>query len=285
MTGWAVMLEKNGTAFTIVLSEKASKTEKCVAEELREGICLATGVECSIGVAAPKDHFISIETADLPDEESWRIKIDGGTVCLQGGGPRGVCYAAYEFMERYLDIRWLGVGYTFYPKTGPRVLPDHAEHSDTPAFPLCRNYYLFPTNRNHRNEECQDFFAHNKTNIYAEAKYGFGRKIGSPRAGHTYLDYSRDFPQEIGWMNKQGERVQVKSTAQGQICYTHPEVRRRFKEKLRAYIEKERAVCREKGLPYPLVYDISMNDCDAQCFCPQCLAEAERYGVSGLVAR
>ena len=285
MTGWGVMLGENGTAFTIVLSGTASETEKCIAEELREGIRQATGAACPIGIAAHGAHFISIETADLPSEESWRILIESGNVRLQGGGPRGVCYAAYEFMERYLDIRWLGVGYTSYPEAVPRSLPNHAEHSGTPAFPLNRHYYLFPTDLNHRNEECQVFFAHNKTNIYNEAKYGFGRRFGSPGAGHTYLAYSADFPLEICWMNKQGERVQVRSTAQGQVCYTHPQVRRRFKEKLRAYIEKDCAVCREKGLPYPLVYDISMNDCDAQCHCPQCLAEAERYGVSGMVAR
>ena len=277
-------LGEGGSQYSIVLSEKASETERLVAEEVKENIMAVTGVAAPI-VTKTEGRRISIGKAPLPSEESWRLVVKDGDVSLLGGGDRGVCYAAYEFMERFLDIRWLGVGNKYVPPKGPREIPDNAEFSDTPAFPLYRLYYLFVTNPNQRMDEYVNFYVHNKTNIFMNAKYGFGCRYGSPGAGHTYLEYTRDFPAEIGWMNTKGERIKVNNTASGQVCYTHPEVRARIKKRLREYIEKDRAESRKKGLPYPLVYDISMNDCNALCHCPECKAEAEKYGVTGLVAR
>ena len=277
-------LGEGGTPYSIVLPEKSSETERLIAEELKENILKVTGLAPSI-VTKTDGKRISIGKAELPSEESWKISVKDGNVRLLGGGERGVCYAAYEFMERFLDIRWLGVGNTYYPAKGPRSIPDNFEVSGTPAFPLYRMYYFFVTNTNQRMDEYQDFYAHNKTNIYMNSKYGFGQRFGSPGGCHTYLNYTKDFPAEIGWMNNKGERIKVQNTSSGQICYTHPEVRARFKKKLREYIEADRVDAKRKGIPYPLTYDVSMNDCDALCHCPECKAEAEKYGITGLVAR
>ena len=273
-----------GNGYVLVLPENPSKTEKLIAEELRTYIRASTGAE--IKVDAPKQgKSIFIGKENLPSDESWRIEFKNGDVRLLGGSDRGICYAAYEFMERILDIRWLGVGHTYIPKPMERKMPDHAEWNGTPAFPLYRVYYMFHTDANLRSREIQEFLAHNKANNYMEPRYGYGRRFGSPRAGHTFLNYSKDFPVEISWMNSQGKRIQVKGTAQGQICYTNKEVRARFKQKLRQFIENDRREYQKRGWPAPVVYDISMNDCDALCHCPECKEEALRYGVSGLVAR
>ncbi len=280
----AVTLGEGGSQYSIVLSEKASETERLVAEELKENIMAVTGVAAPI-VTKTDGRRISIVKASLPSEESWRLVVKDGDVSLLGGGERGVCYAAYEFMERFLDIRWLGVGNKYVPPKGPREIPDNAEFSGTPAFPIFRTYYFFVTDTNQRMDDYKEFHAHNKINGYMEARFGFCNKFGSPRGGHSYLYYSEDFPAEIGWMNTSGKRIKVQNTSSGQICYTHPEVRARIKKKLREYIEKDRASASAKGEPYPLVYDISMNDCNALCHCPECKAEAEKYGVTGLVAR
>ena len=73
--------------YSIVLSEKASETEKLVAEELKENVMAVTGVAMPI-VTKADGRRIAIGKAALPSEESWRIVVKDGDVSLQGGGPR-----------------------------------------------------------------------------------------------------------------------------------------------------------------------------------------------------
>ncbi len=286
-------LAENGkTGYRIVISENPSLAVSQAAKELSEYLKRSTGADFPVvpESKAPAENVIHVGNtvsakAKHDSAESWSIDIRDGKIFLSGGSDRGTFYAVCEFLERYAEVRWLGINMESVPKHDKLTIPDQAFHAGTPAFPEQRLYYFFLTDNNQRNAEYQYFSIHNKINIFNDPKYGYGKRSGSPRAGHAFIDYSADFPAEICWMNPAGKRVLVTNAAGGQICYSLPEVRKRFRAKLKNYIESDRVRCEKAGEPYPTLYDISANDCNVICHCPECRREAEKYGVSGMVMR
>ena len=71
------------------------------------------------------------------------------------------------------------------------------------------------------------------------------------------------------------ERVKDSS---GQLCMTNPETRKYVLAALRNFIKKDRVKAVKDGVPPPLIYDISANDNNNQCDCPDCKAVADREG-------
>lgn len=210
--------------------------------------------------------------------EEWKITREkGGAVRIAGGRPRGVLYGVYEFMERGLGVTFCAPDFTDYPKADAVGLPAEFRWEGKPAFQYRRIYYL----TGNWPENWIRHAARLRMNDWGTEEYGFGNRPGRPTGCHSFYEYAKDFPREICWMNEKGERV--KTTHYTQICYTHPEVRRRFKAKLREYIAEDRAECDKKQMPWPVVYDISHNDADARCHCPKCRKFIERYGMSALM--
>ncbi len=290
VTAFASTLAENGkTGYQIVIPETPSPAVSHSAKELAAYLKRSTGADFPVVPEnkAQADKVIQVgpKGSKHDSAESWSIEIENGKIRLSGGSDRGTFYAVCEFLERYANVRWLGVNMESVPKQDQLTVPDQAFHSGTPAFPEQRLYYFFVTDKTQKNADYQYFSLHNKVNIFSAPEYGYGKRYGSPRAGHAFIDYSKDFPAEISWMNPAGKRVQVVNASGGQICYSLPEVRKRFKEKLKNYIASDRARCDKTGEPYPTVYDLSANDCDAACYCPECKQEAKKYGVSGMVLR
>ena len=54
--------------------------------------------------------------------EEWRIEPHRRGITLSGGGPRGLLYATYTFLEQ-LGCRWLAPAFEFYPEGRHEVVP------------------------------------------------------------------------------------------------------------------------------------------------------------------
>lgn len=204
-----------------------------------------------------------------------------GSVVIAGGRPRGVLYGALEFMERAMGVRFCSVDYVYVPSALPSALPADFVWKGKPAM-ISRYYYDMHRDRPATYRK-HHVYSRMNAESYDSPEYGFSEKLGLPRGCHTFLQYCEDLPAKYGWMNKQGKRIQVKHTTAGQLCYSLPEVRAHVLAKLKKYIAADRAACDKTGAPYPRIYDISANDCNAICYCAPCQAFAKKHNVSGLV--
>ncbi len=292
-SGEIILADGGKTDWRIVIADRAETSERTAAKELADYLKQSTGAEfvvvaeaearppaCYVGdTAFARGHGID-STALKPEE--WLVRSVDGNLVFAGGRPRGVLYGVYEFLERFMHWRPCSINREYLPPQPKPVLAEPVELSGRPAFPLFR--YLQEMCHN-RPENYGRYQAHlRSTYPLIPPEYGSGVNYGSPRSSHTYASYSKDFPVEISWMNRNGQRVRVtKNFGEGQICYTHPEVRKRFLEKLRQFIAADRKRCAEAKVPCPLVYAVDANDCSVPCYCPECRKSAAEYGVSGMV--
>lgn len=287
------LTEKGKTQYVIVTAENATTAEQNAAQELHDCLKKVTGKDFRIvdqkqagtlrGIFVGNTDFASANGMKQGSfgREEWCIRNVGKDIVIAGGRPRGVLNGVYEFLERFAGCRRYGLEMRRMPTIGNLAIPDGLDIAGRPPF-LYRDIYYLSTGI--PRDAYYDSRAWNKLFSYAApAKYGFSEMSGSPSAGHTYLVYAADFPEDISWMAPNGHRSRVTVTTGGQICYSHPEVRRRFAEKLRGYIKADRTACDKDGKPYPIIYAVNANDCGTLCYCPECRALAEKYNPSGMV--
>ncbi|MBO4345337.1 MAG: DUF4838 domain-containing protein [Victivallales bacterium] len=220
----------------------------------------------------------AMKLAPFGDEE-FQISAEKENVVIAGDRFRGILYGAYEFLERFAGVRFFTPECEVVPQCAALTVADGTSIRHKPAMQFRRIYpsgsfkgwpqAFRPKFRN--NTDCD------LPELGGASCYGSGGDC------HTYHHYSKDFPKEISWMNKEGERVVVDGPFKGSICFSQPEVLRRFSARLRQLIESDRKAAKEKGTPPPLFYSIQQNDCNATCYCPECLAFKEKHGLSGLV--
>lgn len=226
--------------------------------------------------------------------EEWRLKaISAEQLIIAGGGQtgRGTLYAAYEALERLADVVWPCDRFTHIPRRDKLSWPADLDLRGQPVFQArgVYGYHKMPP------ESRRVYMTRNRQNFYHDEGYtadmkelGLDPVYGSPRACHTYYNYTADLGEEdhdCFSMDKDGNRQVAKSASgPGNICFTNPKTRSHFVRKLRAYIEADRANPMFQDTPGPWIYEISANDNSAYCHCPECLAAAEKYGAySGVV--
>ncbi|MBO4620011.1 MAG: DUF4838 domain-containing protein [Victivallales bacterium] len=213
----------------------------------------------------------------LPDE-MWVIKSFGNEVVINGGGSRGALYATYHFLEDCCDIHWWSDYEEYVPSPSPLDLPA-LDLSGKPAFAY-RNVYRdwdkaleITAIRNRLNANG----AHVKCTIDVGGSVNYGR----PEWTHTHQlyipeeEFFAEHPDYFAMTN--GKR---KPGGAGQLCLSHPDLPEIFARKLCEFVEQDRVQAVKEGLPYPIYYDVSMNDNHHACTCPQCSEYAEKYGYS-----
>ncbi len=280
--------------FTIVLSEKPSPQEEYAAKELKHHL----GKYAEVGIAKTaentKGKIIYLCSAgnrrnqinpEEMDTEEWHIQaLNHREITISGGSPRGIIYGAYEFLERFAGVIWMDEFSTYIPekeiqwdrKTDLRGKPSFA----------WRSIYTYFSGKQSRIE----FACRNRQNYFLNEKIsepmrerGLTPLYGSPRSCHSFHDYVRswgeDVPMEYFSLSaKQGKRVKSTSPlGPGQVCLSHPDVRKKFIASLREFIKKDRKEAKS-SLEYPAIYDISANDNYDPCICPLCRENVRRYG-------
>ncbi len=273
----------------VVLPDAPNVQEEYAAAELAKYLGKALDAKIAIlkesdfagGPAIYVGNTKKAASRELPplDEEEFHINAQSDGVVIAGGKYRGTLYGVYEFLECFVGVRFFAPDCEVVPNRKIITPADSVNMRRKPAFQFRRIYTSgdfkgWPQNfrpKFRNNTDC------NLPELGGAACYGSGGDC------HTYYQYSKDFPKEISWMNKEGERVVVNGPFKGSICFSQPEVLRRFSVRLRQFIENDRKTAKEKGTPPPLFYSIQQNDCNATCYCPECLAFKEKHGLSGLV--
>ncbi len=176
------------------------------SEELKKFILESTGKELEIVnettgngiyVGCGKD-FSQVDGF----EDAFSVQFENGNVYLLGANPRAVLYATYDFIEKYLGVRFLNADYTYVPKiSGLKETP--VSYSSIPAFPV--RQYLAKSVEN-------DLFSA-RLRLYSEnykirEEYGGGLKLsGKYGNNHSLLWMTK----HAGFFEKGEERYNYAS--------------------------------------------------------------------------
>ncbi len=288
------------TEYAIVIPAVSAPVEQTAAEELQLYLKKALGAELSIckeGEPVSKAFYIGhteyAKAAGIngKSEENWIIKLLDENVILTGGvkeNDRGIIYAVYHFLEDIVGIRWWSVWEEYVPELNELVLDSELYKEGTPFFEH-RKVLGFRHN--------EDFYYDARTRcnvvgddglengVYHESikKLGGALPFGRPHHVHTidkYIPgdkYFKDHPEWFAWSNVEGRRVPY-----AHYCLENDELNDVVTEKLLAYIEEDKALSKEKGVPMPDYYDISFPDVmGGFCECEKCQAAIEKGGTTG----
>ncbi|MCP4639888.1 MAG: DUF4838 domain-containing protein [bacterium] len=261
--------------WTIVSAPDALPSEQYAAREFQQYFKEYTGVELPIEAAPPKPtHNVYVGPSaavgfssaavlwnDL-GEEGLRIRIEPDNIAIVGGRPRGTLYGVYEFLERYLGVRFLTFDHTHVPQPQETVTIPCEEFSFTPTFSFRWSYYA-ENMRNH------GFAARGRCNTVPGSER-LGGVTRQRLIGHSYprliplSEFSESHPEYFALHNGQ----QPCTNRYGcQVCNTNPDVRR---------ICTERTLAEFRANPSLKNAVVSIADNHDYCECPECAAIDER---------
>jgi len=294
------IISKQKTDYAIVIPTANAPVEQTAAEELQLYLKKTFGVELQIlkesetvGRAFYIGHTEYAQMAGVfgKSVENWIIKMHNGNVILTGGveeNDRGIIYAVYHFLEDIVGIRWWSVWEEYIPELEELSLDSDFYKDGTPFF-AHRKVLGFRHN--------DDFYYDARTRcnvvgddgleggVYHESikKLGGALPFGRPHHVHTIdkyfpaAEYFEKHPEWFAWSNAEGRRVPY-----SHYCLENEELCEALIEKLFAYIEEDKALSEEKGVPMPDYYDISFPDnMGGMCQCEKCRAAIEKSGTSG----
>ena len=218
------------------------------------------------------------ESAQLRNEE-WQLTGDGKVVTITAG-KNGFILGAIHYMENICG------SYVFSPyekqfADDAKIKLQFAPVSGNPDFMLRDLYFLSQLDkgasaiRRGLNSEGENVIP---------AEFGGNNFYGSPKFCHTFhlyfpqQKYFKDHPEWFSEIN--GKRIPYKKTPRHkvQLCLSNSELRDAYFAKLLDFIAADRAKAAKKGIPAPIVYDVSMNDAWNYCTCKECNALAAKYG-------
>lgn len=270
----AADLFRNGRSnYRIVLSAKASTTEKTAARELQSYLWKIGHVQLPIVAASGHEGtrriFVGYHPGMAPalsasqpadDDDGFTYKTVGDDLYIYGGRNRGTMYGVFAFLENELGVRWYTKDVTRIPQRRHYVLPS-LNHTEKPVVKY--RYVQF-----HKFNTDSAVYAHNKMNMVWDAmptQYG---KLHNYWGVHTSewlvptKEYYNTHPEYFSY--RQGRRI-----PNSQLCLSNPEVLRLVIANLKTKIN-------------PVIdywcYDVSQNDNQLFCECDDCKKLEARYG-------
>lgn len=143
----STLVKEGKTEYTIVIPAHASECECFAAEELQKYVKQATGAELPIvaedesvtlggkWIGVGKTLLASaLDTTNL-NVDGFRLKTEGETLLIKGERDRGTLYGAYDFLEKFLCVRFLAKDFEYVPKA--TVLPLYAlDIKEIPVFTM-----------------------------------------------------------------------------------------------------------------------------------------------------
>lgn len=133
------LVDKGKSNYKIVIGENASPTEEYAAEELQKYVKQSTGATLDVvrdnsGVtlgqkllSVGNTKFVSetgLDTKNL-NRDGFRIKTENETVIIKGEIDRGTLYGIYDFLEKFMGVRFLSEDYEYVP-----------EHENVPLYEM-----------------------------------------------------------------------------------------------------------------------------------------------------
>ncbi len=256
---------------TIIIASNASEQEKQGAEDLSTYLSKMSGAKVPVSQSlSVEGNRILLGVAGHPPVADWGGPPPGRDavvietrqrgpeawdLLLIGGDARGAGYAVYEFLERFLDVRW------FMPTDLGEEVPERKTiELDTLKWSHTPDYLGVAGLTWQGGPGAADWLRHNKGDV------------GSPTYffGHSWSGYIS--PTEE---NQKAHPEWFARTRDGkrseQLCTSNPEVIRIFIEKVTEYFDKS---------PSAVLCSISPNDGYGFCTCEGCRAIDAQYGVT-----
>ncbi len=267
--------------WTIVVAEDAIQSEKYAAGEFKVLFKKATGIDLPLKSQAPNENqnvFIGpgddmrqssagFTLFDL-GEEDLRINIRPQNIAIAGGRPRGTLYGVYEFMERYLDVRFLTTDHTYVPPQKWKIsfLVPCERYTYRPPFSFRWPYYS-------ANADHHEFAARLRVNT-TPTEDQYGGKTGQQLINHSFHHfmpvekYGKEHPEYFALVD--GERKLEMGGGGPELCVTNPEV---------IEIVAENVIKDLDAQPNRTNISVSQNDNAAYCRCDKCEAINQREGT------
>lgn len=225
------------------------------------------------GIKVPRELFA---------DDTVYIRVKDNAVVLDGG-VRGKLYAVYEFLERFLGVRFYAPEAYKTPKIKDLDIPD-CEVIYTPPIDF-RNLYAYDVRWN------REFAARLRSNTenisYGLKHFGGSLSWARPNCHTTFEVFFPPYDKEVGiavhpeyyaWRIDQNKRVARLHNdygfpwGEGEICWSNPEVRRIITEKLKRWILEE---------PEMTVFSVTQNDWGEYCQCEECRKIQQKYARDG----
>ncbi len=248
---------------TVVLPGQASDQVKMAAAELVAYVLQASGatlpvVEEPALTDAARPLVLVGRTKRWPasfpdgfDEDGFLIRVQGSQVSLCGPSDWGTEFAVYEFLERYLGVRWLlpGEHGTDVPRRASIVVPE-GEHRDQPVF-FSR---LFSGLRGQVQEQ---WARHNRMHGRVSFHHNLNRLFPPEQ-------YTKSHPEFFPLLPDQKERYLARGSDDHgwQPCFTAPGIVDEAVKNIVRYFTDN---------PTVPSYSLGMNDSGKFCACPDCL--------------
>ena len=284
---------------SIVLPDHPTASEKMAAQELAEHFTAATGKKYPIvkGKVSGKAIYIGTHPEAVKiagkkkyGKEEWQLTAkDANTLAVTGGEPRGVIYAAYEFLENNLGVIWMDEWSVHVPKHKTIQWEKNLKRSGIPSFPYrsVHTYFGAPKDLYFKHMARNRMNHYHDKMVYSGPAFdrGVNSVTGYPRACHTYFNYTKDWGKAeeecFSWSQSSRKRIRAKNASgPGQVCYSNPKTVTLFTAKLKEFIAID-AKTHPAGRR-PEIYCIMQNDNGADCQCEGCLALVKKYkGYSG----
>jgi len=232
-----------------------SPAEITAADKLQGFLKEISGVELPIGGAPAKKITIGIDGALAP--EGFTIRTRGADIAITGGGPRGVLYGVYDFLEKFLGCRWYNKENRYIPTLATVAVPAAIDVKKSPAFE-----YRAPTTVN-RGYDIDSALANRVNAGWAvwdlnTPEYGghsgyvvdhSGEKIMPGSTFETHPEYFA--------LGEDGQRIGGYSNP----CFSNPDVFALYKEYILAELAENpdlECIC------------VALNDSSAVCQCADC---------------
>jgi hypothetical protein len=261
----------------IVTDEAAIPSDRYAAEEFQSLVKQIYGASLPIESAAKPEgnifigHGKAMESSSVGfgisdlGEEGLRIKISAQNISIAGGQPRGTLYGVYEFMERYLGVRFLTRDHTYIPAPPASSIPCE-EFACQPQFSFRWSYYR-------ENADAPDFAAKLRVNtVTNDEKYG--GICSQSLINHSLMrylpaeQYGKDHPEYFALVD--GERKLEMGGGGPEVCSTNPSV---------IDLVAQNVIKDLDASPNHKNISVSQNDNDAYCHCPVCEEVNQREGT------
>ena len=177
-----LFVKEGKTEYSILISSDASESLILSAKTLQEFILRCCGVEIPITTSA-KPPYISIGQTpafqalgvmvgekELKDD-GFKILFREGNIYLCGAKDRGTVYAANDFAERYLGVRFLTAEEQYFPYTDSLEI-EEKDVTEIPSF-ASRVFFAYEVKRNPRFASQMRLISQYADNEQAQ-KYGGG---------------------------------------------------------------------------------------------------------------
>ncbi len=288
-------LVKDGKALAVIVTDaKATECVKYAVKELNDHIELCTGAKLPVVTDDKKIEGSAIYVGktilserlgvspDMLSPDSWIVRRVDNAIIISGGDnkynlnpkskllvPFGTLYAAYEFLERQLKVRWYWPGKlgTVAPEN-KNIIIGNINWTGNPSYNTRFAFYSVPDDKDISTDE---------TTVWWR-RMRWGSVGGSPIGMHSFNQwpgrFAKDHPEYFA-IQPDGKPLLNASNGGGHVCFSNPDV-------LKQTIQDKRNEFDQTN--WKMFSNVMPGDSDNlyYCRCDKCKSQVKPGGNFGL---